>query len=117
MMASKKQQREKAAQEYEDRIRDALRWSGDAPTPDVPAPTDRSITIGWMFNVYAQRVDVACSGAVSHALVRTDRTTTQGSRALFSTRNLALRALRAALERKFAEDLARIDVLLDHEAS
>jgi hypothetical protein len=112
---SKKKQAEIAAREYEERVRAALRWTGEAPSPDVPPPTDNSLTTGWLFSVHGQRVDAACSDAVSYAYGRTDRTTTQGSRALYSSRRLALQALRAAMERKFAEELARIDVLLADE--
>jgi hypothetical protein len=115
-MVRKSKQAEKEARRYEERVRFALAWSGgEPPRPDVPPPTDGSLTTGWTFNVHTQRVDVACSGIASHAIGRTDRTTSQRALALYSTRKLALQALRAAMECKFAEELARIDVLLEAE--
>ena len=94
----------------------ALRWSDSDVAPDVPPPERGSeLTTGWLFNEYARRVDVACSGVVSHAVGNTDRTTTQGKRWLYSTRARALRALRCAMEREFAAALAKIDAEIQKE--
>jgi hypothetical protein len=98
-------------------IRAALRWSDDADiAPDVPPPPAwREMTTGWTFNAYSQRVEVACSSAASHSVGRTDKTTTQQPLALYSTRERALRALRVALEREFAAELAKIDAQIAAE--
>lgn len=97
------------------RIAQALRWTGPTPAPDVAPPDTHGLTTGYMFNVYAQYVEVACSSSVSHAIGRTDRTTSQRPLHLYSTRLLALRALRAESERKFAEQLAKIDEQIEAE--
>lgn len=98
----------------ESRIRAALRWTEDAPKPDVEPPEGwRELTTGYTFNAYTQRVDIACSSPVDHAIGRTDKTTTQGARWLYSTRERAFRALRATLERSFAEQLEAIDRMME----
>lgn len=90
-------------------IRDALCWTATV-RPDVAPPTasdgDRK---GWLFNAYGERVDRACTSSVSHAFGRDDKTTTQKPKALYSTRLLALRALRNAVESEAAEKLSKID--------
>ena len=99
--------------ERQARIRAALHWTDDADiAPDVPPPSGQGLTTGYMFNAYSRRVDVACSSSVFHAIGRTDRTTTQRPIWLYSTRARALHALRVALERQFAEELAKIDAEL-----
>ncbi len=93
------------------RISEALRWSDASDIyPDVlPPERYNELTTGWVFNAYSKRVDVACSSPVSHAIGRTDKTTTQHPIRLFSTRERALRALRGSLELEFATALAKID--------
>jgi hypothetical protein len=113
---SKKQQEELARQQREERIREALHWTEEADGPDVPPPTGwRELVTGYMFNAHYLRVDVACTGPVTHAIERTDRTTTQGARSLYSTRERALRALRNVVERECAERLEKIDRMIEEQ--
>ena len=115
---SKAEQRRREQEADEARIRAALRWTDPAPPPDVLPPEqvgDRFLSTGYTFNAYANRIDVACSGPVSHAVGRTDTTTTQGGKRLYATRLLALRALRNAVERACAERLAAIDARIEQE--
>jgi hypothetical protein len=114
---SKKEQQRRAEEAMQARERAALHWTDLAPAPDVMPPEGSGLSTGYTFNVYAQRVDVACSGAVSHSVGRTDRTTTQGARRLYSTKLLALQALRNAMEREFAKRLAAIDVQIESESA
>jgi hypothetical protein len=95
------------------RIIAALRWSDDV-LPDVPIPTDSTLSVGWLpcFN----RVEVACSSAVFHALGRTDKTNSQQPRKLYSTKLRALRALRYETAMRCAEELERIDTQIEAEA-
>lgn len=97
------------------RIRAALRWTDDTDIgPDVPPPALwEPLTTGWVFNTPYRSVDVACSSFILHAVGRTDKTTSQNPIALFSTRGRALRALRVALEREFAAELAKVDQMLE----
>lgn len=110
------------------RVNRALRWSDAPPVRDLPIPTgDQPDTSGWDFNVAAARgfnSNHLCSGAVfrawsssvahSEGAVRA-RSKSQGGRALYSTRTLALRALRAAIEADTAGLLADIDVEIEKE--
>lgn len=112
---TKKEAAAQAERQEQARIRAALHWTEEAPPKDVPPPTGNGLSTGFAFNVYGRRVDVACSSAVFHAVGRTDQTTTQGSRALYSTRLLALQALRNALEWEFAKELDKIDRQIEAE--
>ncbi len=98
----------------------ALRTTGDV-SPDVPPPAhsfDGALTKGWAIvgarSDYA-RVDVACSSSVYHAVGRTDQTTTQEPIWLYSTKLLALKALRRVLEKQAAAMLRRIDKQVEEE--
>ena len=120
---------------YEARLRAALHWADDAPTPDVAPPsggwkelptdyvstdyvsTWNVLTTGYVFNAHAQRVDVACSSSIGHTIGRTDDTVSQGSLRMYSTRRLALQALRAALQRECAERLMRVELMIEAEGS
>jgi hypothetical protein len=92
------------------RVRAALCWSDDVQ-PDVPIPKGGdSLSEGWL-PAY-RGAEVACSSAVCHALGRTDKTTTQGPRELYSSKVLALRARRYEFALEAAQALARIDALI-----
>lgn len=112
---TKAEHQEQEAQEP--RIRAALRWTEPAPGPDVAPPSWDGLSTGYLFNAHTNRVDVACSSSVSHAFGRTDQTTTQGARRLYSTRLLALQALRNAVERACAERLTAIDRQIEQECN
>lgn len=98
-------------------LRAALRWSDDSDIePDVPPPTASfDLTTGWTFNAYSRRVMVACSSSFAHGIGRTDQTNSQRPLSLYSTRGRALRALRVALEKEFAVELAKIDAEIEKE--
>lgn len=115
---TKKQLAEQAEQARESRIRAALHWTEEAPGPDVqPPPQEKwsELATGHMFNAYTLRVDVACTSRVSHAIGRTDKADSQRPMQLYSTRLLALHALRNAVERECAEKLAKIDQMTEEE--
>lgn len=87
----------------------ALRFT-DPVEPDVPIPEHYpEIAKGFLFNQYSVRVEPACTSTANHAFGRDDETTTQGACPLFSTRLLALRAMRNAVELDCARSLAAID--------
>ncbi len=104
------------------RLAKSLRFT-EPVRPDVPPPTSEErgnrLTVGYDFagalGTAGGRVEVACSSSVHHALGRTDKTTSQGSRALYSTRLLALRALRHEVEQECAKRLAGIDKQIEQE--
>ena len=100
----------KAAAAYEALIAQALRWTAPVEA-DVPPPArgEGGLKTGYMYNVYSAAVFVACSSSNGHGVGSWTSTTTQGARALYSTRERALRALRAELERECAKRLAAVD--------
>lgn len=95
----------------------ALRWT-DPVERDVPAPTPDSASgtysEGWDYNAHSKLVWLGWSGPVSHGdgpapsggLYRSGR---QNSRSLFSTKALALKAMRNEIERMAAENLREVD--------
>ncbi len=89
--------------------------------PDVPPPVYSSgITTGWAHTGGMSdhtRVVVACSSSGSHSIGRDDKTTSQRSRSLFSTKTLALHALRHEVEMDCCRRLRRIDLMIEHEAA
>ena len=110
----------KERQELEDAKRQletalALRWSEKADGPDLRIPEHsygaEGLVKGFLFCESGDnpRVEPACSDSAHHSFGRDDRTTTQGARHLFSTRMLALRALRNAVEVRCAKLLAEVD--------
>ncbi len=96
----------------------ALRWT-EPVEKDVPIPehfTDS--TSGWDFNTYSGTVRQMWSECVSHGdgLKRTG-SASQNGLWLFSTKLLALRALRHAVEREAADKLRKIDDAITAEMS
>ena len=85
--------------------------------PDVPPPSGMSdgLTEGFLYNAYerAWRVVPACSSSVGHSFGCDDRTDSQNPSALFSTRLLALQALRNDAEKQCARWLAEIDQAIE----
>lgn len=97
----------------------ALRTTTDV-SPDVPPPTGGGLSKG--FAVVGERsdymrVEPACSSSVHHGVGHQDKTTSQNARHLYSTKMLALKALRRAIERDCAERLRRVDRMIEVESS
>lgn len=94
----------------------ALHWTTEV-LPDVPPPSNGTfgMTTGWLFNTYSNRVAPACSTSINHSFGHNDKTDSQGSRALYSTKVLALRALRYSLEKQYADALASVDARIEAE--
>jgi hypothetical protein len=88
--------------------------------PDVPPPdhSTNGLATGFLFiapsSPYA-RVDIACSSSIHHAVGYTDKTTSQGARSLYSTRLMALRALRYEVEQECASRLRKVDQMIEAE--
>lgn len=113
MAMTKKEQKRLADLEDELRIAKAFRFT-EAVEPDLPIPGMLSdgLSKGFDFNAYVSshaRVEKACSSSIHHSFGQDDSTTTQGARRLYSTRLLALRAMRAKVEIQCAKLLADID--------
>jgi hypothetical protein len=100
----------------------AFRFTDDI-LPDVPIPPANETTRGWTFNQYSRRVAPVVSRYGSHKANWSDDeepefshvSGSQGGLALYSTKELALRALRRALEGEYARALAHLDATIDAE--
>lgn len=116
MAMNKKEQQAFAEMQQQVALAKALRWT-EPVQPDVMPPTGNELRKGFLFNSYigGPRVDKACTSAVHHAFGQNDKTTTQQARCLYSTRLLALKALRHELELKCAAILLGIDQQIDKE--
>lgn len=113
MAMTKKEKTELERLQRELREAKALRFT-DLVKPDV-APPERfadPLSIGYVYSVHAQRVEKACSSSIFHGY-GWEKTNSQQPIWLYSTQKLALRALRAELERQYAKDLAEIDLKID----
>lgn len=106
MSMTKKEKTAHDAALAEARLLGALRWTSEV-RPDVPIPIGAGLSTGWL--PFHSRVEIACSSSVHHATGRTDKTTSQNPRNLYSTKLLALRALRHEMELRFAQELANVD--------
>lgn len=103
----------------------ALRWSRYEPVPkDLPAPEPfgyaRNYTEGWATNTYTKSVnqewsEPSCHGSGPYPAVGRHRSASQRGKSLYSTRLLALQALRYEVERAAAQDLAEIDAEIEAE--
>lgn len=105
--------------EHELRISRALRFTSKIE-PDVKIPSSlEGISKGYLFNSYIEnpRVERSCSSCVSHSFGNDDKTSSQGARMLYSSKILALKALRHELEIKCAEKLAMVDKWIEDEDS
>lgn len=121
MAMTKKEQATLDAALEESRILRALRWSeAKNIARDVPPPSEwKEYSDGWSYFTRSLSVDFGSvermwSSSNNHGY-RDDEgnipkhSSVQNPMSLFSTRSLALRALRVELERKYAENLARVD--------
>jgi len=75
----------------------------------MPPKYGEPLTVGWHYNTYNLQVDVGCSSSIYHSIYETTKTTTQGARAFYSTKKLALIAMRLEIEYDHFERLQLID--------
>ena len=99
----------------------ALRWTAPV-APDVQPPaTFGGASTGYFFNAYSAEVSPGWSSSIYHghgaAPAKAGLTGSQGARALYSTRLLALRAMRHAIELECARKLASVDLAIEEESS
>lgn len=83
--------------------------------PPTAGVGNLSLIKGWDFNVHSPRVEKACSTSISHDFGSWNRTTTQQPRNLYSTKLLALRAMRHAIEQEVCVKLRAVDRMIEAE--
>lgn len=99
------------------RILGALRFT-DKVLPDVPHPKNgdyNALTKGFLFNSHSICIAPACSSSTGHNSWNNQATSSQGARDLYSTRLLALKAMRNEIEQESAKRLADIDAMIEDE--
>lgn len=99
----------------------ALRWSAPVER-DVTQPKggSGSMTTGWEYNAHSLWVEQMWSTSVSHGSGPTrtaNGSASQRGRDLFSTKLLALKAMRHECERRAAKELRRIDQMIEAECA
>ena len=97
----------------------ALRTTADV-SADVPPPKSNGLAKGWLPVAERSnfpRVEPACSSSFYHGKGQQDKTNSQGARSLYSTKILALKALRRAVEKDCAERLRKVDRMIEEESS
>jgi len=83
---------------------------------DIPAPTESGVvTKGWVYSMYNEVVIPACSSNISHGVNSHTDLRSQCAIPLYSTKKLALQAMRAELEGVYARKLAKIDEDIEKE--
>lgn len=111
MAMTKKEQAEMEQLRKDLRLARALRFT-EPVSPNVKPPSSSGeLTKGWIpLGTYeSMRAAPACSSSGGHGWDTQEKTYSQGSRWLFSTKLLALKAGRNEIERQCAAALARID--------
>ncbi len=86
---------------------------------DVLPPKELdSLSLGWNFigSIEYGRVEKACSNGVSHG-TGWEKVSSQGTLRLFSTKILALKAMRHSVECYCARKLAEIDIQIEAESA
>jgi hypothetical protein len=103
---------------YEKAMTAAALRTTEGVIPDV-APPNNGLSIGWAaiaMNSDSARVEPACSSPSGHAIGQQDHTTSQRSIWLYSTKLLALKALRRGVENDCARRLRNIDRVIEQES-
>jgi hypothetical protein len=95
----------------------ALRFTADAPIqPDLPPPkSGEPMTTGYLYNTHSHKAVHACSTTIYHGYDSKTEARRQQPMHLYSTKTLALRALRQKLEEMYAEKLRGIDRQIEAE--
>lgn len=108
MAMNKKEQAEFEAMKRALIMARALNWTAKVD-PDIAPPKSGGLTTGYLINAHNGTVDVGCSSSVFHGRGQINKTTTQRPVWLYSTRLLALKAVRHEVEKQCANRLADID--------
>lgn len=122
MAMNKKELARMAELEKELREAKALRFT-ELVEKDIPVPKWNESSSGFIFNAYLMNVSPAWSNSVHHGIGYATEKEHRASRSsasqrgieMYSTRLLALRAMRNVVEQKAAAELAKIDLAIEFE--
>jgi outer membrane PBP1 activator LpoA protein len=84
---------------------------------DVLIPVDNKIVNGYTYNSYSMRVEKSCSSALHHNIGQWDKTYSQRPVAQYSSKLLALKAMRNEVEKACAYKLRQIDLMIEEEST
>jgi len=96
----------------------ALRWTDDVAPDVMPPDSYAKLSIGYLPSGVLSdfpRVVPACSSFIHHGIGQHDKTTSQQPIKLYSTREMALHAMRHQVENHCAKILRRIDRMIEDE--
>ena len=114
----KKEDLEKLEREKEielEKVKAALKFT-NIIEEDVPVPSGTfKIVNGYSYKAFSISVEKSCSSSIGHCMWGWDKTSSYGTIRQFSTRLLALKALRNAVELKSAQNLRKIDIMIEKE--
>lgn len=77
---------------------------GERITPDIERPaicSPVSLITGYTFNIHTKLVSIACSSSTSHGIGYADKTNSQRPIDLYSSKELAARAMMVEVKREF----------------
>jgi hypothetical protein len=101
------------------RLAKALRWTEEVKTDVAPPSTYSSHVSGYVYSSHGGRVEPAWTSSVSHGRGYSEpQSRISGSQRainMYSTKLLALRALRHAVELECAKKLSDIDTQIEQE--
>ena len=84
--------------------------------PDIEIPEyGKPNTKGFMMNSYSMSVNKACSSASGHNTSSDVAISSQAGIKLFSTKLLALKAMRYEVEMRCAKELHKIDIMIEDD--
>jgi len=86
--------------------------------PDLEKPdyNQEKLTLGWSYNSYVMRAYKTCSSCIYHG-EGWEKTNTQNSIKQYSSKILALKAMRFEVEMRIAKELREIDLMIESESS
>lgn len=87
-------------------------------SPDVMPPAfenGKELRKGWLFNTYSRTVERGCTCSLYHSFGTDEEARSQNPMPLYSTKRLALMALRNRVEIELARELAQIDEAIEDE--
>jgi len=89
------------------------------PSPDILPPIGNELVFGWGYSVTQVEVYEMWTTNIFHGRGKVRGNGSQGSKSLYSTKKLALAALRSAIQKRHTEalrqDLATVDKLIQQE--
>jgi hypothetical protein len=86
--------------------------------PDIDPPDSfNKIVNGWTYNEYAKEVRKACTTSISHNNGGWDKTSSQGSMKLYSTKKRAYAALLNKMVDMYARELRSVEEKMEYECS